>query len=259
MLLADRIKGGAKKIAIQPCGAESGDPLWEHVVLLLHGNGVHGSTSLVDYSPEEHMITAGNGVYISEDRSKTCGSSLYNPHTLDAQWQITEPDVSNKFNLTGVDATLEFYVNLYKTADANCKLFSLQDDTNTNGWNDDDGLYYFVLIGTDSVLTLYYKSGAWTSRPIALGALSLDTWHHVAIVTELGGAIRLYLDGALTTSANGVSQKPGTRNAFSIAGDRIGAPYLSANAYLDEIRFTKAVRYTSAFTPGPLPYPNGGV
>lgn len=86
------------------------------------------------------------------------------------------------------------------------------------------------------------------------GSVSLNTWHHVAVVRS-GTSFKVYLDGiggtaqtsslAVANSANGVTVGITNSNTY---------PF---NGYIDEFRVTKGVaRYTGNFTPPTVAFPN---
>jgi hypothetical protein len=80
-----------------------------------------------------------------------------------------------------------------------------------------------------------------------------NTWHHLAIVRQTGGAMNMYIDGTSVASATHTGNcGSSTRNLL------IGHNLVSEREYaggIADYRVSKFARYTSAFTPsaGPLP------
>ena len=90
------------------------------------------------------------------------------------------------------------------------------------------------------------------------GGLPLDTWYHVAMVYDNDNTGNMFL------YVNGVSQVPGgaTVGSFTNAQDTTGigayndGSYTVNNAYITNLRVTKAVVYTGDFTPPSAPLQN---
>lgn len=103
-------------------------------------------------------------------------------------------------------------------------------------------------------LVFYSQAGSgYFPLATATGAISLDTWYHVALVRSGAGYYTLYL--------NGVSQ--GTSNAYSLPAGQldlhIGGSPVNGNpdyliGYIDEFRITKRAVYSSNFTPQTAPF-----
>lgn len=86
------------------------------------------------------------------------------------------------------------------------------------------------------------------------GALSVDTWYHVALVRD-GNTLRLFLDG----TSIGTADVTGLTADNPTANFAIGRPgELDSNYYagwIDEFRFSKGIaRWVSNFTPPTIAY-----
>jgi|TARA_B110000879_G_scaffold103503_1_gene139720 hypothetical protein len=120
-------------------------------------------------------------------------------------------------------------------------------------------------------IALYNKSGTWTlAAPVSNGSTvytqirnigstpATNTWHHIALVKD-GSNLNMFFNGTLLTVNNGSA---GSMNAaYGWDGiRRIGAWASSTSygfaGYLDEVRFSKSVRYTSSFTPSTSAFAN---
>ncbi len=92
------------------------------------------------------------------------------------------------------------------------------------------------------------------------------TWRHVAAVRTLSGAMRLYVDGQLVSSAQSVSGDASYRNGratnypadpFIVLGAEkhdAGAQYPSFSGWLDELRLSNIARYSTAFLRPTAPF-----
>lgn len=80
---------------------------------------------------------------------------------------------------------------------------------------------------------------------ITSGTISVNTWYHVAAVRS-AGVVTLYIDGvALGTTYTTAYDFASTTHY--LAGNSVGAEQF--NGYFDDLRITKAARYTTNFTP----------
>jgi len=75
-----------------------------------------------------------------------------------------------------------------------------------------------------------------------------NAWHHVAVVRESDNSWDLYVDGTSEYSGTGMTGNI-TGHSDIVIGRRADSDSYYLNGYLDEIRVSKAARYTSNFTP----------
>jgi hypothetical protein len=209
------------------------DPYFAFNSLLLHGNGTNGSTVITDSSGSPKTVTAVGNAQISTAQSKFGGASI----AFDGAGDY----LSTTLPAFGVnDFTIELWVRF--SSFVNYRMFF---DTRAG----DSDLLGFVW-GTNAAGQLFiYRSGF----VLTTGALSLNTWTHVAL-TRASGVWRIFVDGTL---------QAGTYTSF---GDltrtvaRIGmdwATLYGMNGYIDDLRITKDIaRYTSNFTPPTAPFPD---
>ena len=107
---------------------------------------------------------------------------------------------------------------------------------------------------TNTALAVYvsslFKFYAGTSE-IIIGAISNNTWHHIAIVRN-GSTITSYIDG----TAGGTESNTNNLTCEKLT---IGANWNTdypMTGYIDEFRITKSARYTSNFTAPSKEFPN---
>jgi len=96
----------------------------------------------------------------------------------------------------------------------------------------------------------YYSSsdlGSWgLANDIALGAISLNTWYHLAY-TRSGSTFKVFLNGAQVYTHTSSATFTTATTALNIGGQVGGGDNFTG--YIDDIRFTKGVaRYTANFT-----------
>lgn len=219
------------------CSYSSTDANFGDTIALLHGE------NFVDASmnASRSWVTDG-GVSISTAQKKFGTSSfLFNQ----AKTARLVPDASFTavYNPGIYDFTIELWV--YPTVQGNA-LFDYRIDSQGST----DPAYMTCYIGASNFLRVYVNG----ADRIVGGALTLNTWTHVAVCRS-GTNTRLFLNGTqsgstYTGDTNNYQGKLqfGTSGFASDAGGFAG--------YMDEIRVTKAARYTANFTAPTAAFPD---
>lgn len=223
---------GSHSLAFTPTG---GTVIDEYTVLLLHFDGVDGSTTITDSSLSPHAVT-NSAIEIDTAQSKLGGAS----GVFDGVSDYLTLDGSSDFAFGSGDFTIESFIRI-ATIDSND--FGYIYDSRPGGGSDDD--YPALVITTSGVLRFYRGDVAVISGP----TLSVNIWYHIAVTRESGFS-RLFVDGVLVGSAsdatvyrNGAARPViGGRGAFPEDDEFIG--------WMDELRVSKGIaRWTSNFTP----------
>jgi len=117
----------------------------------------------------------------------------------------------------------------------------------------DTGMWSAYALQFDSATT-FRTSGVWGTigehfnLPTGV-SYTADEWHHIAYVHDTSNLkVYIFLDGIKIYD----EQMATTDNR-----DVIGLGYVENNTYIDELRFSNTVRWTSDFTPFSLPYAAG--
>lgn len=170
---------------------------------------------------------------------------------------------SNSYNLNG-------YINRFTTTGLTVNNFTLECWVYATGFN--SSAYSFALFGgrnsTDSwsgfELTLY-SSNIWscrdaTSAEITLATnsgISANTWNHIALC-RTSSSITFFLNGTLKGTVNSWYTPLFDTNGLLVFGrsQTISGP--SNTTYMDEIRLSNGIRYTSSFTPASSQFANDG-
>jgi len=94
-------------------------------------------------------------------------------------------------------------------------------------------------------------------------SLNANTWYHVALTRANSGDMRIYINGVLSRQYNGPAGNISYRVGRAITGSYVNEPFLvigaekhdydpgtypSFSGWVDEIRISKIIRYTSNFT-----------
>lgn len=199
-------------------------------ILLLHGDGGDGSTSIIDSSLYGRTVSIVGNTQIDTAQSKFGASILF-----DGAGDYLELDGSSDFAFGTGDFTVDFWFRI------NSGTLHYLFDCRPDGSN---GVYP----------TLYYNSGLKylvnSTDRISGGTLSSGTWYHIALARS-GTDTKLFIDGTQTGSTYSDSNNylNGTdRPIIGSSGHPEGGGAL--NGWLDEYRVSKGIaRWTANFTP----------
>ena len=214
-----------------------GDDYYNSCSLLLHCDGINGSTTFTDNSPAPRTVTATNGAAISTTQSKFGGASGFFDGTDD---YLSIP--TSNFNTFG---TANFTVELFFRSNQNSRQYC-------SFISDEGGISTGLTILLNIASSSDGKIGVWQTGCVAgltstNGGYNDNNWHHIAYVRN-GSIATIYVDG-INQASTTVSGNPSTPAGAFIIG---AAPGLSRyyNGYIDELRITNGIaRYTGNFTP----------
>ena len=220
------------------------DPFRSQVSLLLHGDGVNGSTTITDNSPTPKTVTAVGNAQISTAQSKFGGSSIAFDGNGDGLFVAAG---NQEFNLSSGNWTVEVWVYF--------NTFSINTDPHVFQISTDAANRYVVYrdasTGKLSFVTvnnnIFTFSNSTTSP-------TPNTWYHVAI-SRLGTTSTLFINGVAEATN---SQPINSGTLLEIGFISINTPnQFRLNGYIDDLRITKGVaRYTANFTPPAAPFPD---
>jgi len=218
------------------------DPDIANVTLLLHMNGVNGSTTFTDSSSYATTITAFSGAAISTAQSEFGGASgLF---VLANNDYISAP-TSAQFQFAG-DFTVECWIRPTALGVAAGGFGKVIFDTRASG-SSSGGVVVYI----DNGLLNYYTAATNTAGTVALVA---NTWIHVAL-TRSGTAIKMW-QGGVQAGANRTVTANLSDGLFAAAREAaVAGSYF--DGYIDEFRVTNGVaRYTATFTPPTVQFPD---
>ena len=194
------------------------------------------NAGIYDNAMMNDLETVGNA-QISTSVKKYGTGSIY----LDGNGDYLSTPDNPSLQLGTGDFTIECWVYPLSVngANANPLINKLNGGSNA-GW----------LLGMSSTSLWQFSTGS--NVIVRSGAVSLNTWTHLAAVRS-AGTTTLYVNGTSVGS---------TATAFNFTDTvplRIGweSSFVYCNAYVDDLRITKGVaRYTSNFTPPTAAFPN---
>lgn len=224
-----------------PTGAYGGGyGLDDYVKLLLRGNGVDGSTYIVDssyYTPK--AITVGGNAQIDTAQYKFDGSSIL----FDGSGDYIYAGDSDDWTSGSGDYTVDFWVRFNAlTSGDGAQCFLAHITNTTNYW----GLYVYESSGS-YYLSLIQCISSFYNILIDSSALSLSTgtWYHIAMV-KTGTTYKWFLNGlqVASTTETDVLDNFSQLNIATLDGS-----LYCLNGWLDTIRISKGIaRWTADFT-----------
>ena len=220
-----------------------GDDFYQNVELLLHSNGANASTTFTDTGPSPKTLTAAGGAQVSTTQSKFGGSALRIGAIADSV------NMTETLNLSSGSYTIEAFVwfSANGVGDGNA-LLSTNNNTFPSRWTIDA----YPSGGNTLIMRLFTESNA-----VALSgstAYTLSTWAHIAVVNNVGAnTCILYINGTQVASRAATQLSAQTVKIGKNSSAWAEPPY-----YIDDLRITKAARYTSAFTPPALTFLDSG-
>jgi hypothetical protein len=213
----------------------------------MHFDGADGSTTYTDVKLHSFSSSGGSPA-LTTDSSKFGGSSF-------EAGGIQTTYVPADFDWFAQDTTIEFWAA--KTASTGWEYSPSLVSASAIGNHNPSGngeLWSFGPLNNGKIHFGYWN-GAWQGIQTTDVCLNDDgVWHHIALVhIHSTGAINIYCDGVL----EGTGTRTGTPQSSNTYPLAIWRNYNNTpTGYLDEIRITKAARYTTAFTPPTAPFPN---
>jgi len=219
-----------------------GEGIDNYTVLMLHSDGVQGSTNFIDDSFSGHTVTPG-GAFIDTNQKKFgAGSASFGG----SGGYFTIPD-SSDWSFGTEDFTIDAWVKFSFFGDYNV-LCAANHQTNANqGW--------IFSVPNPNRISFYPDF----SRGFAFDGSTLSTgiWHHIAAVRS-GDVLKMYLNGEQYDIARDIAglSCDAPDNSYLYAGVYRGAGLTTPlNGYIDEFRISKGIaRWTSDFTPPIEPY-----
>jgi hypothetical protein len=223
-----------------------GDPNYQSVSLLLHGDGANNSATFADNSPRVKTPSAVNGnTKISTTESKFNGASI----AFDGNGDTLAYASTSDFLFGVGNFTIEFWAWFNSTS-------STQALTRQHGQTDQ---YQWSIYMPSTATVAYYLSSTgdtWNvASGVSFGTITTNNWIHVALVRN-GSTFTPYLNGVPGTTTTSSASLFATTSALLLGGG-IGGDWF--NGFIDDYRITKGVaRYTANFSSAlpPLPFPN---
>ena len=225
--------------------------------LLLHGDGVNGSTLFTDSSLFNHILTAHGSTTITTADSVIGGSAISIPGSSS---YLSLP-FSSDFALGSGDFTIDFWAKFNDLAQI-ADFFLIKDSS---------GAYYFDAYYFGGTLAMWNPASGRVYQAVVSGAspmqLTAGEWHHIAYqrkyintISGTGPEWEIYLDGVSNGGLAVINDDPiNTAGADIITIGSLPALGRSFNGVIDEFRITKGVaRYLAFYESTGLPVVNGG-
>jgi len=230
------------------------------ISFLLRGDGVSGSTTIVDSSTSPIVLTRRGGEFLSSDQAKYGSTSIYFTGFNSNLRRIEATPSSSNFAFGTGSFTAEwwmYYTNPVNTYEQN--LLYLQTSTPTNIQTAQLRVLLYPPSPNSSFANLRIQSSKQNAptESIILTSSATDHaffrngWHHVAVTRE-SGTLRVYVDGIHRVSGALNNHNYTNLSVLYIGATTTNSGLNSYMGYLDDYVVTKGVaRYigTGSFTP----------
>lgn len=211
-----------------------------NVTMLLKMNGTNNSTTFTDSSSNNWTVTANGNAKISTTQSKSGGAAGY----FDGDGDYLEFNSNTTLNFGTADFCLETWVRF--------ETFGRSQILIGGSAANSIGLRYGTLYNpsTTPVAGISLTRLGIADLEYCTFTFSLNTWYHVAAVRQ-SSVIKFFVDGTQqTTQGSGAATYNFPAESAVKVGTGIGgAGNETFQGFLDDVRVTKAARYTGNFTP----------
>ena len=197
--------------------------------LLLHCDGEDGDSTFIDDSGRLHTVTRSGDVHTDTTIKKFGTASAQ----FDGDGDYLTIPANGDWDVGTGNFTFDCWAYLSDSDGAGYLL-----ETRNGSYGNNFSIYH------SGLNLVFYSQG--TDTISATSALTLDTWHHIALVRD-GSDVELFVDGVSVGTGTDANDYQG------LAPIIIGSRYTFEHywtGYMDEIRFSKGTaRWTAAFTP----------
>ncbi len=226
------------------------DANYPNVSLLLHGDGPNGSTIITDNSPTPKTVTAVGNAQISTAQSKFGGASI----AFDGSGDFLTIPANADFNIGSSDYTVELW--MYINQNPGLEFGSLYRRALIGNYGNSTSGWSLQLRGTSTSYTTIALGDGDTEVIVADTTILQNAWHHLAL-SKSGADCKLFFNGSQvgSTASRSTFFDSGTRT-FRVGRIVDLYPGWDFAGFIDDVRITKAARYTANFTPPTAPFPD---
>lgn len=228
---------------VTPVSSTSTDSFWDNVVLLVgNDNRANGSTDITDSSLRKHEIYVhANAGYSSTQAPTGMTTSIAFDGSADKLQLTNNADFGIK---NGFDVTIEWWH--YQASAVQRNVLDTRETSSDNN--------FALLVNTTGKVVIQYNAA---TQLTSSNTATLSAWNHCAVTYNSSTVtFEIFVNGASggTVSAAGLTAQANPSVSIG-GGPGLANPSFSFNGYIAPFRWTKARRYTGAFTPPSLPLP----
>ncbi|KKM07491.1 hypothetical protein LCGC14_1733390, partial [marine sediment metagenome] len=217
----------------------------DETVLLLHFDGVDGSTTFTDSSDSAHTVSGLTNAQLDTDQFKFGVSEV----SINGTSSLTVPDHADWFFDSGA-FTIETWIRLDEVGFITHPIYQQRADGNNYSF-----LTYTTAISPNKFQFVLIDASTTRINLNAQITLSPDIWYHVALIRGWGGSTDTW---AITVNGQLINTATYSGNYINYAADIFIGEFNNSSyldGWLDELRITKGIaRWTSDFNPPARPY-----
>lgn len=222
-----------------------------NTILLLHGTGANNSTSIIDKGMSNSTVTSYGDIKITSSIADPYGQNngvMY----FDGNGDYIVPANNSLFPPGTGDFTYEAWINLPSYGNGGYADYA-GTIFDTRGSGGDTAGILFILSTTGQLIL-------WRGGEVFrfTGTLSLNTWHHIALVRS-SGVIKLFVNGSISYSTAFTADLTSQYMTIGTVVDgRAANTFLKFAGYMSDFRYSNTARYSAAsFTPPTASLPDG--
>lgn len=218
------------------------DSYFQNVAFLSAGGAFDGAASLIDDSLDSFIPVFSGNAQADRAESKFSQASLL----FDGSGDFVSVPHSAAWQVGTGDFTFELWFRLNSTGTQRA-LLDKRPASGTSEWS----------MGASSTNHVFFRMWNGSTTVIDLGGtatLTTGVWYHVAACRS-GSTVRLFLDGAIEASGTQSGSPTTNTQNLSIGRDLAFPGTRDMDGWIEEIRMTRAARYTAAFTAPAAPFP----
>lgn len=219
------------------------DPYYNYTTLMMHGNGANGAqnNTFLDSSTNNFTITRNGNTTQGTFTPFSQPAGYWTAYSNTSSSYVQTP-ASSLATITGgnLTATSVFTAEGWFNLPGSMQIWGDMNPTANN-------TTFAVSVNSSGNPTLGYFNGSSFITSTSTGAITFNTWVHIAWVVNTG-TVYFYINGiAAGTGSVGTASGSTGYTAFFGANNSFAAGYIS------NFRVTRAVRYTSNFAPSTTP------
>lgn len=221
------------------------DSLWSNVTLLLGANHRNNATRFVDESPSAIIVVPSGNAKVDTTQSPFAGRASIK---LDGTGDYLTTLTSSAYSASGTsDFCIDMYVRLNELGRLQCLMSKRVNVSAT-------GEYALYISAANKINMLMFNGSTAVLNLTGTTTLTTGVWYHVE-ASRISSVTYLFVAGVLEASGTQSAAPSANTSQTMIIGRDVTNVARDFNGWLADVRFTRAGRHSSGFTPPTTPFP----